>query len=394
MALVEGPAAYQRSGMPEEHGKCFQEVANSTQCMISSRSVGKFATRLLREGYSTKGFHDKAKSCNWGPMAGFVLSDPRFTKRGASREDREGQRTDLFKAFKHGAEEIQVFISEARRQELTHMTGGGGGPCIYPAPNDILPATYDERYYFGPSPNGEQMLFLLRRTSSAPGANGKDLWAVFYALVEKRLASDFKQRRQASGGNYLPVSAMVDPDCSTHTRGTYKAATTGDYDLFAIFPKMASYATRGSKDPRKIGYMPFGIDKRPVPQSDRFKVPISSYIKHEDPNMGNITLRGRTIVAMLNRRIIMEGYQGGNVVHHSDEGGRPMVNEIDAFIGFIPGKTAPYFVDEKDSEGFKEFIAICTKAGFQATFNPGWLQKLNVGFGTGIMRTPKGSSEV
>lgn len=381
MALVEGLAAYQKSGMPEEHGKCFQEVANSTQCVISSRSVGKFATRLLREGYSTKGFHDKAKSCNWGPMAGFVLSDPRFTKRGASREDRETQRTDLFKAFKHGAEEIQVYIGEARRQELLKLTGGGGGPCIYPAPNDILPATDNERYYFGPSPNGEQMLFLLRRTSNAPGAFGKDLWGVFYGLVERRLPSDFKQRRLATGGNYLPVNAMVDPDCSAHTRGTYRSATTGDYDLFAIFP-------------RATDYKPFGIDKRPVPKSDRFKVPISSYIKREDPNMGNITMRGRNIMAMLNRRITMEGYQGGNVVHHSDEGGRPLVNEIDAFIGFIPGKMAPYFVDEKDGEGFKQFIAVCTKAGFQATFNPGWLQKLNVGFGTGITRTPMGSSEV
>lgn len=381
MPLIEGPVAYQRSGMPEEHGKCFQEVAESTKCVISSRSVGKFATRLLREGYSTKGFHNKAKSCNWGPMAGFVLSDPRFTKRGASREDREGQRTDLFKAFKHGAEEIQVYISEARRQELTRMTGGSGGPCIYPAPHDILPPTDNERYYFGPSPNGEQMLFLLRRTSTAPGAFGKDLWAVFYALVEKRLPSSLSQRRVATGSNYLPVNAMVDPNCSTHTQGTYRSATTGDYDLFAIFPRMSAY-------------MPFGIDKRPVPKSDRFKVPINSYIKHEDPDMGNITMRARTIVAMLNRRIIMEGYQGGNVVHHSDEGGRPGVNEIDSFIGFIPGKKQPYFVDEKDADGFKEFIAVCTKAGFQATFNPGWLQKLNVGFGTGIMRTPKGASEV
>lgn len=380
MALLEGPVAYQKSGMPEEHGKCFQEVANDTKCVLSSRAVGKYATRLLREGYSTKGFHNKAKSCNWGPMAGFVLSDPRFTKRGASRDDRETQRTDLFKAFKHGAQEIQVFITEARRFELMKLTGGGGGPCIYPAPSDVLPGDDDNKYYFGPSPNGEQMLFLLRRTSNAPGAFGKPLWGVFYALVEKRLPSKLGMRTRARG-DYLPVTAMVDPNCSTATQGTYRSATTGDYDLFAIFPRMSAYK-------------PFGIDKRPVPQSDRFKVPISQYIKHEDPDMGNITLRARTIVATLNRRIIMEGYQGGNVVHHSDEGGRPGVDEIDSFIGFIPGKQAPYFVDEKDADGFKAFVAICTKLGYQAAFNPGWLRKLNVGFGTGIMRTSKGSSEV
>lgn len=381
MPMIEGPIAYERSGMPEEHGKCFQEVANSTKCVISSRSVGKYATRLLREGYSTKGFHNKAKSCNWGPMAGFVLSDPRFTKRGASRDDRETQRTDLFKAFTHGAQEMQVYISEARRQELLKLRGGGGGPCIYPAPADILPPGDNERYYFGSSPDGEQILFLLRRTSRGPGAFGKDLWAVYYALIERRLPAKLDQRRLAKGDNYLPVYAVVDPNCSANTQGTYRSATTGDYDLFAIFPRMTDYK-------------PFGIDKRPVPKSDRFKMPMSAYTKHEDPDFGNATMRVRNIAAMLNRRIIMEGYQGGNVVHHGDEGGRPMVNEIDAFIGFIPGKMSPYFVDEKDADGFKEFIALCTKNGFQATFNPGWLQRLNVGFGTGIMRTPKGASEV
>ncbi|MGH9404996.1 MAG: anthrax toxin-like adenylyl cyclase domain-containing protein [Terriglobia bacterium] len=380
MALIQGPEAYEKSGMPPEHGKCFQEIAAKTNCVISSRSVGKYATQLLREGYATKGFHNKAKSCNWGPMAGFVLSDPRFTKRGGARDDRETQRTDLFKAFKHGAGEMQVFISEMRRHELMKLKGASGGPCIVPA-SSTLPSDDNNKYYFGPSPSGEQMLFLLRRTSDAPGAFGKPLWGVFYALVERKLPSALRAPKIAKGMDYLPVAAMVDPFCSSAALGTYRSATTGDYDLFAVFPKMSQFR-------------PHGQDKRPVPQSDRFKVPIREYIKHENPDMGNITLRVRSIMAMLNNRISQEGYRGGNVVHHSDEAGRPGVDEIDAFIAFVPEQPGPYFVEEKDVEGFKEFIAVCTKRGFQVTFNPGWLKKLSAGFGTGIMRTPKGASEV
>ncbi len=55
------------------------------------------------ESYASKGFHVKSKSCNWGPMAGFVLSDPRFTKTGSEREAMEGQRKEVQKAIKGGA---------------------------------------------------------------------------------------------------------------------------------------------------------------------------------------------------------------------------------------------------------------------------------------------------
>src|SRR5687767_8456368 len=76
--------ACQMSGMPIAHARGFQQVANDSRCMIASRSVGKYATTLILEGYASKGFHVKAKSCDWGPMAGFVLSDPRFGKSGTT----------------------------------------------------------------------------------------------------------------------------------------------------------------------------------------------------------------------------------------------------------------------------------------------------------------------
>ena len=100
-----------QSGMPISHARCFQQVANETNCVISSRSVGVYATGLIMENYATKGFHVKAKSCNWGPMAGFVLSDPRFTKRGTSSSAMEAQRKDVQKALKANAQETPVFIS-------------------------------------------------------------------------------------------------------------------------------------------------------------------------------------------------------------------------------------------------------------------------------------------
>ena len=108
--------ACQRSGMPVEHARVFQRVANDMNCMIASRSVGRYATGLILENYATKGFHVKTKSCNFGPMAGFVLSDPRFSKQG--QKGVESQRKATQAAFSAGADEMPVFISEARRRDL------------------------------------------------------------------------------------------------------------------------------------------------------------------------------------------------------------------------------------------------------------------------------------
>jgi hypothetical protein len=88
--MLRGIEACIETGIPETHADAFQEVANREKCMIASRAVGKYATGLILEGYSSKGFHNKAKSCNWGPMAGFVLTDARFTKAGGTPAGQPG----------------------------------------------------------------------------------------------------------------------------------------------------------------------------------------------------------------------------------------------------------------------------------------------------------------
>ena len=92
--MLRGFAALQRTGMPVSHGRVFQDVANRMDCVISSRAVGPAVTQLLEEGYATKGFHNKAKSCPWGPMAGFVQElaadgrAVRFAMPGGKEPDR------------------------------------------------------------------------------------------------------------------------------------------------------------------------------------------------------------------------------------------------------------------------------------------------------------------
>lgn len=355
--LFIGDEALGATGTLRAHSNVFQTVANATRCVISSRAVGKYATGLLRDGYATKGFHNKAKSCNWGPMAGFVLSDPRFTKRGDSREAMEDQRKDISKAFKEGARETPVYITETRRIELQRP----------PLATMRLAWKVDFRnhYYYANSPSGKLYLFHLQLTENVPGSHGKPLWAVQYAYSEAAMPGKLSSPTFAKDTKFLPVTAVVDVATKPSAARTYLAATTGDYDLFAVFPERGKY-NRG------------GADKRAVPGSDRFRKPLKDFIAHEDKHVGNITPRIASIVRRIN---MIANHPGGDIVHHSDEAGRPLVNDIDfPFIVWLPGRTEPYAVC-KIAE-FRELIALLEQ-DYVLALNPGWMKHLGFGVSAG-----------
>jgi hypothetical protein len=345
-----GDVALELVGMPVSHGRVFQRVANEEKAVIASRAVGKWATGLLLESYATKGFHNKAKSCPWGPMAGFVMADPRFTKN----PDIEGQRRDLVKAVKSGGSEAPLYITDERKKALE----GALGRIVK------IGGNINETLYKATSQTGNDMHFVLRRTMNAPGANGKILWAVLYGPSERRLSNDLvSPNKMSANGDLLPVMAMVDPDCPPDVKLTYRAATTGDYDLWAVFPKRESYSRTGA-------------DKRMVPGSDRFKQPLKDFIANEDEHKGNLTPRIRRISEEINKGVRNIGYRGGDVVHHSDEAGRPMINDIDfPCIAFVPGDPWPHALETVHD--LKLFIA-GLKSQYVLGLNPGWQGQLGI----------------
>jgi hypothetical protein len=336
------------TGIPHEHAVVFQSVADQKGCMISSRAVGRYATDLILEGYASKGFHNKAKSCNWGPMAGFVLADPRFTKAPELVKQAEA----LADSAHYGAIEVPLFISEARRRWLL------ANNCMQPSSR-----TPNTHYYFASSPQGQLMLFVLQRAMKVQGANGAEMWAVNYAYSEGRL--DFRNPTAKSGekskdSKHLPVLAMRDPFCSIPATD-YRAATTGDYDLFAIFARSASYS-------------PDDLDKRMVSHAtlqDQIKQKLPP---GEDPHLGNMTKRIKEIRDLLNQGFLRDGYSGGNMVHHSDEGGRPFVGDVDLPIfAVVPGQARAYGIESV--EDLRQFISV-TLNGYAPVFNPGWMKQM------------------
>lgn len=347
--ILRGRNACARTGIPELHAQAFQEVANATGTVISSRAVGIYATGLILEGYASKGFHNKAKSCNWGPMAGFVLDDPRFTKVGGTQKGQEEQKSALLHAIDEHAVEVPLFISDERRQWLMKQRLA-----------DYVDRDSDNYYLRAVSPWGLSLDFRLRR-DKPEGAREK-MWAVMYRKADRQSA-----RRTSSGddGTWTSVLAMRDPLCVIPA-SNYRAATTGDYDLFAVWARNADYS-------------PDRADRRMVSHATleaniRAKVADTG----EDSHLGNMTPRLRMLRDMLNVAIRRRGYTGGNMVHHSDEGGRPFVGDIDLPIFAVVPQHTQCFALESVPD-MREFVTSILDRAFAPVFSPGWMKQLVFG---------------
>ena len=74
----------------------------------------------------------------------------------------------------------------------------------------------------------------------------------------------------------------------------------------------------------------------------------------------------------LNGAIRATGYAGCEMVHHSDELGRPFVDEVELeFIAFFPGETGMARFITCMAE-FQIFVADARRKGFQDIYNPCW----------------------
>lgn len=119
-------------GFPANYPAAFQRVANAQKCVILTRTPGGSCTGLLAEGYDAKSFHIKGKSCNWGPMTGFVCLDPLLNKGGVegSQKNLKEHAHSLGDVYESGrkADATPIVISDRRLQWLITAGRVAGSP--------------------------------------------------------------------------------------------------------------------------------------------------------------------------------------------------------------------------------------------------------------------------
>lgn len=316
------------AGFPPAHVEAFKRVACRKKVVISSRELNPLCTDLVLEGYAAKGFHIKAKTCDWGPMAGFVPEDYRFTK---GSQNLDSQKKEIGTAFtEHHAKCVPLFISEERVESLVK--------------HNLMTVTASRervRDVTASPDGGAAYNFVLVKTQAPPPGCDEAMWAINYDLMQSEEASPARSivdgiPRGMAGPK--PVYGMANPH-SAEDLGI-RAAVAGDYDLWCVFPHSSDHMADISSRPMDLrATMLPGAGKLVRERAAQAglifkdKQALLDAAKKEDQHLGNISDGIRKIRVELNREC---NSAGGDVVQHSDYGGNPFGTIDYPLIFFVP----------------------------------------------------------
>lgn len=351
-------------GMPETHKQAFLNVARQERVVIMVRATGPTCHGLLAEGYDTKGYRIHGKSCDWGPMAGFVMRDPRLNKYGMKKVgfNRDKHREALELDAENQGWRASVTPLTISEQRIGWLRERGLINVVRKAPDRLDGhATH---------PTGIGFYYsLIQRT-------GTTLYDVYFDntrhgqkwLQEKGGA--VVRYHKKYGAAYEPMLAMTNPPEHRQYPGEhYKNAITGDYDLFAVWPFAGVYNPN-----------PYGDDHRPlgtVRGSSHAKLRRNvehlenHFTRLEDGSwqgtkLGNITPRIYLVCQLINSIV------GRHVLWHSDEAARPFLDDVDLpVMAFTP---AGNYIGIEDIIDLKGFILFCEREGIKVTLSDAWAQ--------------------
>ena len=419
-----GIGAIEESGIIPEHATAMAKVATKTNTLIMIRAPGEYATRLITEGYSAKSYHIKAKSCNFGPMAGFILEKAEFSKRAISgatdaqvRRNVRTQTQHIADATTHGAETIHLTIPKRHKEYLFNKkyvkACAKTGNDVIIVPHNPRPtiikctATFkgtgvDEQN----SPQRNYTYFLLE--------NQNDSYSLYYRYLI---------------GNPLPpirpVMAIVDPHWNLNWRNNndntnadptalppgagnyyvnglraeqeYMKATCADYDLFTCWEHNEHKTRHFNTVDQALYNRSF---ERPLRENVLPDTPannqnnIQNYIRNnEHPHFGNISPLIYNMLRYLNTEFLRCGNRRNRqpMVQHSDECGRPGIDDIDfpVFMAF-PDTNKVYnrqlydrhsYILLENIDDFADLIQEVNRTNeFRINLHPEWTRKLRARF--------------
>jgi hypothetical protein len=383
-------AACEKTGFYAPHAEACQTVAERTNCIILFREPGGMAQGLIAENYSMKGFRIDTKSCNWGPMSGFVCADPRLTKDPSYIARNAGWTKDALTGHIHErwfgkvedktwvGDVMPIVISEKRTADLRAKG------LINPKPS-----ANGEWVGVSRAMKGDTILYW----RLVPVGNAGNSWlkggkGYLVLCVDRQGAAAF---HQIYPENVEPIKfrghetilGLINP--GTKDRG-FKACATADYDMFAIWEGMGKSDRLGLQH-RLAGELQknFGQPNAPLPggvaRMDTVDTRLQAGGHREHHRFGDVSARVMYVKTMLNTALqTAGGYHGGNAVHHNDEAGnfalaKGSLSDCLPLIGFLPG---PQTVLVENLPDFKELALYARERGFNVRAKAEWLLSAGV----------------
>ncbi|MGV7210360.1 anthrax toxin-like adenylyl cyclase domain-containing protein [Oxalobacteraceae bacterium A2-2] len=344
-------------GMPLTHKKHFLDVAQEQKCVIMVRKTGPTCHGLLAEGYDTKGYRIHGKSCDWGPMAGFVMRDPRLNKYGLAKAgfNHEKHMEALYADKENqgwNASTTPLILSRDRIEWLMNM--------------EYIRLVSSGNNYIGVADKaGVKFNYVL-----IPEGGG--LYSVCFDHSRGgphwvQDTGNVVDQPHPSNRLYEPMLAMTNPpDHGLSTTTPHLKAVTGDYDLFAVWPYENSYnAGPGGADHRPLGTVRGSTTPAERQRVEHLESQFTA--SGQGTKLGNITNRIYMICQLINSRV------GRNVLWHSDEAARPFLDDVDLpVIAFTPGGA---HIGSESIGDFKRFIEACRRYSVQVTLSNAWTQE-------------------
>lgn len=338
--LFQPPAIAKSSingGMPQKHIVALLSAANELNTAIIVRPTNQFAKSLIDAGLPGKTFAIKAKSADWGPMAGFIPTNPIWSKLGlkaAASKLNKAKHNVTAALTNNDAKAIPLILSTNRLNELSKM---GTIKMVHLANNMLQINAFKHASNF---------TFFAHRSSN--------------------------QQWEITDHNHESIFILAHPV----TRQPF----TADYDLLTVAPKIDCYGNKDKVPVPDVCYQTFQTrlaHYQLSPHSESYKKLHTSeqaFYEKEDPKMGNVSPRICQLIDYLNKKL---GCHEHNrlVLHNADET-NPASNMQDNIgaIAFIPGqRQAGGTVRVITSiQALQDLYKELKNNGFHCKINPRW----------------------
>lgn len=380
--------ACQVTGFVPEHARVCESVAERVNCIILFREPGTMAQGLIAESYAMKGFRVDTKSCDWGPMSGFVCVDPRLTKNAAYEAKNRNWTSEAItghiveKFFgkvtdaEWKADVMPIVISRKRIQELIDK-------------NTIAPRVEGNDFVGESTKDSVTLSWRLVLANNATNkwlvVSGVPQTGHYVLCVNTRTAHPFKQEYPIGVEPILfrgheTILGLINP--GTHERG-FKACVTADYDLLSVWPKTSNDRMSQQHNLSAAILNRGGHGATPLPGNVARLGSVDQRLQNgglrEHHRFGDVNARILNTKVLLNSALQgAGGYKGGNAIHHNDEAGNFALAKSDLkgclpVIGFIPGTGGYRTVLIRTEIDFKQLALFARMNGFTVHAKDGWI---------------------
>lgn len=207
---TERAAAIQASNMVPEHAEAFSEVARRRDEIVIVRPVNRHAQSLIARNAATKGMHVKGKSSDWGPHAGYIPVQQKFSKLANLPEDQRdaevGKYThEVMLSLEQGRATAKPFIYEFNGVRYAVMYEVNYGATM--GPDLVLKHPATGQYYDEKDPS--------RPPNPPYPADGGNTYQPLELLANRRgvlLTADYDLLAVGIRGEPEPLPAQPDPE--------------------------------------------------------------------------------------------------------------------------------------------------------------------------------------